>query len=51
MAVRVQGALLAEAFRLVGEGYISAEDLDHTRTTHRKKTTPEQNKKERQHGT
>ncbi len=27
---RLQGALLAEAFRLVGEGYISAEDLDHT---------------------
>lgn len=26
---RLQGALLAEAFRLVGEGYISAEDLDH----------------------
>src|ERR1700694_112520 len=25
---RLQGALLAEAFRLVGEGYISAEDLD-----------------------
>jgi L-gulonate 3-dehydrogenase len=27
---RLQGALLAEAFRLVGEGYISAKDLDHT---------------------
>jgi L-gulonate 3-dehydrogenase len=27
---RLQGALLAEAFRLVGEGLISAEDLDHT---------------------
>jgi L-gulonate 3-dehydrogenase len=27
---RLQGALLAEAFRLVGEGYTSAEDLDHT---------------------
>jgi 3-hydroxyacyl-CoA dehydrogenase len=27
---RLQGALLAEAFRLVGEGVISAEDLDHT---------------------
>jgi L-gulonate 3-dehydrogenase len=27
---RLQGALLAEAFRLVGAGYISAEDLDHT---------------------
>ena len=27
---RLQGALLAEAFRLVGEGYISAQDLDHT---------------------
>src|ERR1700753_2743057 len=27
---RLQGALLAEAFRLVGEGYISAEDLAHT---------------------
>ena len=27
---RLQGALLAEAFRLVGEGYISVEDLDHT---------------------
>ncbi|MBI5264003.1 MAG: 3-hydroxyacyl-CoA dehydrogenase [Bradyrhizobium sp.] len=27
---RLQGALLAESFRLVGEGYISAEDLDHT---------------------
>lgn len=27
---RLQGALLAEAFRLVGESYISAEDLDHT---------------------
>jgi 3-hydroxyacyl-CoA dehydrogenase len=27
---RLQGALLAEAFRMVGEGYISAEDLDHT---------------------
>ena len=26
---RLQGALLAEAFRLVGEGYVSAEDLDH----------------------
>lgn len=26
----LQGALLAEAFRLVGEGFISAEDLDHT---------------------
>ena len=30
MLNRLQGALLAEAFRLVGEGYISAEDLDHT---------------------
>ena len=27
---RLQGALLAEAFRLVGEGYCSAEDLDKT---------------------
>ena len=27
---RLQGALLAEAFRLVGEGYVSAADLDHT---------------------
>jgi L-gulonate 3-dehydrogenase len=27
---RLQGALLAEAFRLVGEGFISSEDLDHT---------------------
>jgi L-gulonate 3-dehydrogenase len=27
---RLQGALLAEAFRLVGEGYVSAEDLDHS---------------------
>ena len=27
---RLQGALLAEAFRLVGEGFISAQDLDHT---------------------
>jgi 3-hydroxyacyl-CoA dehydrogenase len=27
---RLQGALLAEAFRLVGQGYISAKDLDHT---------------------
>ena len=27
---RLQGALLAEAFRLVGEGYVSAEDLDRT---------------------
>jgi L-gulonate 3-dehydrogenase len=27
---RLQGALLAEAFRLVGDGYVSAEDLDHT---------------------
>lgn len=27
---RLQGALLAEAFRLVGEGYVSADDLDHT---------------------
>ncbi|MFL6792030.1 MAG: 3-hydroxyacyl-CoA dehydrogenase [Bradyrhizobium sp.] len=27
---RLQGALLAEAFRLVGEGYISPDDLDHT---------------------
>ena len=27
---RLQGALLAEAFQLVGEGFISAEDLDHT---------------------
>ncbi len=27
---RLQCALLEEAFRLVGEGYISAEDLDHT---------------------
>ena len=25
---RLQGALIAEAFRLVGEGYISAQDLD-----------------------
>jgi len=27
---RLQGALLAEAFRLVGEGFISPDDLDHT---------------------
>ncbi|MDB5632234.1 MAG: 3-hydroxyacyl-CoA dehydrogenase [Tardiphaga sp.] len=27
---RLQGALLAEAFRLVGEGFVSAEDLDLT---------------------
>jgi L-gulonate 3-dehydrogenase len=27
---RLQGALLAEAFRLVGGGFVSAEDLDHT---------------------
>jgi L-gulonate 3-dehydrogenase len=27
---RLQGALLAEAFRLVGEGYVSPEDLDRT---------------------
>ncbi|MEA2878217.1 MAG: L-gulonate 3-dehydrogenase [Hyphomicrobiales bacterium] len=27
---RLQGALLAEAFRLVGEGYVSPEDLDKT---------------------
>jgi L-gulonate 3-dehydrogenase len=27
---RLQGALLAEAFRLVGEGYVSGEDLDKT---------------------
>src|SRR5216683_3068130 len=27
---RLQGALLAEAFRLVGDGFISSEDLDHT---------------------
>jgi 3-hydroxyacyl-CoA dehydrogenase len=27
---RLQAALLAEAFRLVGEGYVSAEDLDKT---------------------
>lgn len=27
---RLQGALLAKAFRLVGEGYVSAQDLDHT---------------------
>ena len=27
---RLQGALLAEAFRLVGEGVVSAEDLDET---------------------
>ena len=27
---RLQGALLAEAFRLVGEGYVSPQDLDHT---------------------
>jgi 3-hydroxyacyl-CoA dehydrogenase len=27
---RIQGALLNEAFRLVGEGYVSAEDLDKT---------------------
>jgi len=27
---RLQGAMLAEAFRLVGEGYCSAEDLDKT---------------------
>jgi L-gulonate 3-dehydrogenase len=26
---RLQGALLAEAFRLVGEGYVSPDDLDH----------------------
>lgn len=26
---RLQGALLAETFRLVGEGYVSAEDADH----------------------
>ncbi|MGA7323278.1 MAG: 3-hydroxyacyl-CoA dehydrogenase [Rhodomicrobium sp.] len=26
---RLQGALLAEAFRLVGEGFVSPEDLDH----------------------
>ena len=29
---RLQGAVLAEAFRLVGEGYISAEELDLTMT-------------------
>jgi 3-hydroxyacyl-CoA dehydrogenase len=27
---RLQGALLSEAMRLVGEGYVSAEDLDKT---------------------
>ncbi|MSP87734.1 MAG: 3-hydroxyacyl-CoA dehydrogenase [Alphaproteobacteria bacterium] len=27
---RLQGALLAEAFRLVGQGYVSAQDLDKT---------------------
>jgi len=27
---RLQGALLAEAFRLVGEGYVSPQDLDKT---------------------
>jgi L-gulonate 3-dehydrogenase len=27
---RLQGALLAEAFRLVGEGYVSPQDLDNT---------------------
>lgn len=27
---RLQGAVLAEAFRLIGEGYVSAEDLDKT---------------------
>ena len=27
---RLQGALLAEAFRLVAEGYVSPQDLDHT---------------------
>ena len=27
---RLQGALIAEAFRLVGEGYVSAQDLDKT---------------------
>jgi 3-hydroxyacyl-CoA dehydrogenase len=27
---RLQGALLGEAFRLVGEGYVSPQDLDHT---------------------
>ncbi|MFC3124246.1 3-hydroxyacyl-CoA dehydrogenase [Pseudoroseomonas globiformis] len=27
---RLQGALLAEAFRLVSEGYVTPEDLDHT---------------------
>jgi L-gulonate 3-dehydrogenase len=27
---RLQGALLAEAFRLVSEGYVSPQDLDHT---------------------
>jgi 3-hydroxyacyl-CoA dehydrogenase len=27
---RLQGALLAEAFRLVGEGYVTPQDLDHT---------------------
>jgi L-gulonate 3-dehydrogenase len=27
---RLQGALLAEAFRLVADGYVSPEDLDHT---------------------
>ncbi|HZV20707.1 MAG TPA: 3-hydroxyacyl-CoA dehydrogenase [Hyphomicrobiales bacterium] len=26
---RLQGALLAEAFRLVGEGFVSSDDLDH----------------------
>jgi len=30
---RLQGALLAEAFRLVGEGYVSAEDVDHSSRT------------------
>lgn len=27
---RLQGAMLAEAFRLVGEGYVTPQDLDHT---------------------
>ena len=27
---RLQGAVLAEAFRLAGEGYVSPQDLDHT---------------------
>ncbi|MFC7555044.1 3-hydroxyacyl-CoA dehydrogenase family protein [Pseudoroseomonas wenyumeiae] len=27
---RLQGALLAEAFRLVSEGYVTPQDLDHT---------------------